>query len=61
MWPCVPLYAVLLIDNALWKGPNEFHYNDPMVALVNCLQIKVSELPLFLCCFCSTYIIDTEI
>ena len=61
MWPCVPLYAVLLMDNALWKGPNEFHYNDPMVALVNCLQIKVSELPLFLCCFCSTYIIHTEI
>ena len=24
MWPGIPLYAVLLINNALWKGPNEF-------------------------------------
>ena len=24
MWPGIPLYAVLLINNALWKGLNEF-------------------------------------
>ena len=54
MWPRIPLYAVLS------KGPNEFHYNEPMVALMNCLQMKVSEPPLFLHCFSSTYILKLE-